>query len=179
MASVPMKPSTRRSAVRLKACLSVYNSVLMVVEGLIQEREPFNRIGFPRAGAIDRLFITCFGGHSFELLQGTFFGLGPRKTIKYNFLIPGDMKQLVTLNSGEVANCLTVAQYRTNPGVRKYGTRNQDYARDEQGIFVQALHMELCRSGIENRIQGGINMSAIGRRVLLPIDGLGTLGVLA
>ncbi len=178
MASLPVNtPLERHSALSLKYDMSIPRQVWSRIDGMLEERAPHRRRGYPRAGAFDRLGILAFAESGVGHLAMRFWLPGPRLVLTRETRVVGSLNSLLPMDMGQAANALVLATWRGEPGTLKYGPRNPNFARAEQGVFLEALHEDLCRVGIANHLQGGLELDAVPVR--LPLDWEEPLGLLA
>lgn len=178
MASLSLNPSReRQSALLLKQDLDIPRQVWNRIDWMLEERSPFRRRGYPRAGAFDRLGLLAFAEAGPGSLAMRFWLPGPRLVLMREARVRGTLGQLLRLQSGQTANALVLAAWRSEPGTLKYGEKNLSFARTEQGVFLEALHEDLCRHGIANHLQGGLALDQTPVR--LPVDWNEPLGLLA
>ncbi|MCX7099251.1 MAG: hypothetical protein NTV43_15235 [Methylococcales bacterium] len=177
MASFPVNPKTaRHSATSLLLETTTAAKVVQTIGALLEERAPYKRSGYPRAGAFDRLAILAVWNTGANELSGRYWLPAPRTVLSKDIQVPGRLEQLVLGNTRQAINALVLVGIRLAPGTLKYGTQNSAFARLEQGIFLQALHMDLCQQAVPNHLQGGIELATLPVR--LPWD-VGELAGLA
>ena len=158
MASLPLSPEpVRHSASRLPGDSATAARVAQTIAELLAERAPYQRVGYPRAGAFDRLALLAFWNSGAVGLAGRYWLPAPRIVLARDFQLPGRVECLVQGDTRDSLNVLILAGIRMSPGAMKYGSRNSAFARLEQGIFLQALHLALCRQAIPNHMQGGLD----------------------
>ena len=169
MASFPVNPLTgRHSATSLLLEATTAAKVVQTIGALLEERAPYKRSGYPRAGAFDRLAILAVWNAGVEELVGRYWLPAPRTVLSKDIQVPGRVEHLILGNTRQTINALVLVGIRQAPGILKYGTQNSAFARLEQGIFLQALHMDLCQQAVPNHLQGGIELTALPVR--LPWD---------
>jgi hypothetical protein len=169
MASLPITWfKKRRSALKLPVNLKVSAQLLQLTNKLLEESAPFRRKGYPRAGGYDRLTIIVFSAGEGHQLLIRYYIPGPRMLYIRDYKIQGQLIKLLPAQNNETVNSLLIVGLRKTPGANKYGERNLGFARIEQGVFLQALHSELCYKSIPNHIQGGIEIQRLPVR--LPLD---------
>ncbi len=172
MAPLPLIP-TRRSALQLPADPAASAAASASIEALLEEREPYRRSGYPRAGAYDRLAILMLAANGADSLSLRWWLPGPRHVHRREAVVAGDLDALVQ-GDGSV-NALVLVGRREEPGRSKYADKNIELARIEQGLFLQALHAALCLQGRPNRIHAGLRLGALPVR--LPGDLLAPMGL--
>jgi len=141
----------------------------------LEERAPYKRSGYPRAGAFDRLAILAAWNAGAAELAGRYWLPGPRTVLIKDIQVPGRVEYLVLGNTCQSINALVLVGIRQAPGTLKYGTQNGAFARLEQGIFLQALHMALCQKAIPNHLKGGIELTELPVRLPWDVEELAGL----
>jgi hypothetical protein len=169
MASFSVNPLTgRHSATSLLLDTTTAAKVVHTIGALLEERAPYKRSGYPRAGAFDRLAILAVWNAGAAELAGRYWLPAPRTVLTKDIQVPGRVEYLVQGNARQSINALVLVGIRQTPGILKYGAQNSAFARLEQGIFLQALHMALCQQAVPNHLKGGIELTALPVR--LPWD---------
>jgi hypothetical protein len=142
--------------------------VAQTLSDLLEERAPYKRSGYPRAGAFDRLAMLALWNVGTAQLAGRYWLPGPRCVLTKEFQLPGQIERLLLGNAKQSVNTLVLVGFRQAPGSMKYGPQSRAFAQLEQGIFLQALHLALCQREIPNHLQGGTDLAALPLR--LPWD---------
>jgi hypothetical protein len=176
MAPFPLKWFLKRySATQMSKGAHIPGQLWRTIDGLLDEREPFKRKGYPRAGGFDRLSILAIKEEGNGNLLVRHWLPAPRMVYVRNYSVHGKLDMLVPAGVADRFNALVMTTIRTAPGKMKYGEKNLHFARAEQGIFLQALHCELCRCSVPNHLQGAIQWKNIP--LLLPWDFEEALGL--
>jgi len=166
----------RKSAKQLLHNQKSVKRLKKIIQELLEEREPFKRKGYPRAGAFDRLSMVLLEETDSNLLHLSFFYPAPRMVYTKEIKIEGTLEQLLVSSTPLPVNGLLLVGHHLSSGVFKYGEElTLQFAQLEQGIFLQALHKELSSQKIENHLQGGLRLENL--KIMLPVDMEGVTGL--
>ena len=166
----------RKSAKQFQSNKKSVKRLKEIVQTLLEEREPFKRKGYPRAGAFDRLSMVLLEEISPNLLHLSLFFPAPRMVYTKEIEIEGTLEQLLVSSTPLPVNGLLLVGYHLSSGVFKYGENlTLQFAQLEQGIFLQALHKELSTQKIENHLQGGLRLENL--KLMFPLDMEGVTGL--
>ena len=166
----------RKSAKQLKLSQKSIKKLKSSLDKLLEERKPYRRKGYPRAGAFDRLSIILLEEITQEKLILSLFHPAPSMVHKRSITIDGKLEELISTNTPLPINALLLVGYHPASGAVKYGdSLNLQFAQLEQGIFLQALHSSLSKQRVLNHLQGGLRLENL--LVSLPLDMEGITGL--
>jgi len=167
----------RESATQLLTDKKSIKKLKEILKDLLEERDPYKRKGYPRAGAFDRLSMIVLEGLDDERLKLSFFHPAPRMIHQREIIIKGQLKNLVSTSTPLPINALFLVGYHRFAGAIKYGEAlNLQFSQLEQGIFLQALHDALSQQKIANHLQGGLRLNNLS--IALPLDMEGITGLI-